>query len=81
MSVLCGYKTWDEIEEFGHLNIEWFRQYGGFVNGVPSHDTLARIVSLIDPDEFSLCFTRWCNEASILAQAKQAPNLALSLLG
>ncbi|WP_254413519.1 ISAs1 family transposase [Vibrio furnissii] len=62
VSVLCGYKTWDDIEEFGHLNIEWFRQYGGFVNGVPSHDTLARIVSLIDPDEFSLCFTRWCNE-------------------
>ncbi|MDW2169819.1 transposase family protein [Vibrio sp. 1567] len=29
VSVLCGYKTWDDIEEFGHLNIEWFRQYGG----------------------------------------------------
>ncbi|EGU33602.1 putative transposase yncI [Vibrio scophthalmi LMG 19158] len=23
---------------------------------------MARIIGLVDPDEFSLCFTRWCNE-------------------
>ncbi|MEH0691093.1 ISAs1 family transposase, partial [Vibrio cholerae] len=62
VSVLCGYKTWDDIEEFGHLNIDWFKRYGRYDNGTPSHDTLARIVSLVDPEEFSLCFARWCNE-------------------
>ncbi|MEH0690596.1 transposase family protein [Vibrio cholerae] len=44
VSVLCGYKTWDDIEEFGHLNIDWFKRYGRYDNGTPSYDTLARIV-------------------------------------
>lgn len=61
-AMLCGMKTWDEIEGFGEENLTWFRKFSDYSSGVPSHDTLARIVGLIDPDEFSLCFVRWCND-------------------
>ncbi|MDE1311754.1 ISAs1 family transposase [Vibrio aestuarianus] len=61
-AMLCGMKTWDDIEAFGEENLTWFRKFSGYAHGVPSHDTLARIVGLIDPDEFSLCFVRWCND-------------------
>ncbi|WP_342609832.1 ISAs1 family transposase [Vibrio tritonius] len=61
-AILSGMKTWDEIEAFGEENLAWFRTFSGYANGVPSHDTIARIVGLVDPEEFSLCFVRWCND-------------------
>ena len=61
-AILCGMKTWDEIEIFGEENLPWLRKFGDYSNGVPSHDTLARIIGLIEPEEFALCFTRWCND-------------------
>jgi predicted transposase YbfD/YdcC len=58
-AVLCGVSDWDEIEEFGRLQHGWFRKWGMLKNGVPSHDTLARVFSAIDRDEFGKCFTQW----------------------
>ncbi len=60
--ILCGMKTCDEIEDFGAENLAWFRKFSDYTNGVPSHDTITRILGLVDPEEFSLCFTRWCND-------------------
>ncbi len=61
-AMLCGMKTWDEIEAFGEENLEWFRKFSPYLSGILSQDTTARIVGLVDPEEFSLCFTRWCND-------------------
>ena len=60
--MLCGMKTWDELETFGEENLDWFRKFSPYTSGIPSQDTTARIVGMVDPDEFSLCFTRWCND-------------------
>ncbi|MGL5430328.1 MAG: transposase family protein, partial [Vibrio sp.] len=51
-AMLCGMKTWDDIEAFGEENLMWFRKFSDYAHGVPSHDTLARIVGLVDPEEF-----------------------------
>ncbi len=61
-AMLFGMKTWDEIEAFGEENLEWFRKFSPYLSGIPSQDTITRIVGLVGPDEFSLCFTRWCND-------------------
>ncbi|MGR5000241.1 ISAs1 family transposase [Vibrio celticus] len=53
---------WNEIEAFGEENLEWFRKFSPYSSGIPSQDTITRIVGLVDPDEFSLCFTRWCSD-------------------
>ena len=53
-TILCGMKTWDEIDTFGEKNLTWFRKFSDYSHGVPSHDAIARIVSLVDPDEFSV---------------------------
>ena len=58
-AVLCGANDWDEIALFGHQQESWLRKYGSFTYGIPSHDTINRVFSLIDPYEFSACFTRW----------------------
>lgn len=62
-SILCGSKGWKEIEAFGECNLEWLRNFREFENGVPSHDTIARTVSMVDPDEFSVCFAQWMKES------------------
>ncbi|HCN6162829.1 TPA: transposase family protein, partial [Escherichia coli] len=37
-AMLCGMKTWDEIEGFGEENLTWFRKFSDYSSGVPSHD-------------------------------------------
>lgn len=60
--MLCGFKTWEDIEIFGEENLDWFRKFSDYSQGVPSHDTIARIIGMIEPEEFTQCFTRWCND-------------------
>jgi len=58
-SVLCGAESWEEIGEFAKQRQEWFEKYLELPNGVPSHDTIARVFSLIDAAEFERVFTDW----------------------
>lgn len=55
-AVLSGANDWNEIEEFGHNQLDWLGKYGDFKHGVPAHDTINRVFASINPDEFSLCF-------------------------
>ncbi|WP_369333501.1 transposase family protein [Onishia niordana] len=41
-AVICGSERWDEIEDFGHVKLDFFCQYGDFKVGTPSHNTLTR---------------------------------------
>lgn len=52
---------WEEITDFGFEQQHWLRKYGSFCNGLPSHDTINRVFSAIDPVEFSYCFSQWAN--------------------
>lgn len=60
-AVLYGSDDWDEIALFGREQEGWLRRYGGFEGGIPSHDTINRVFSMIDPEEFSRCFVRLVN--------------------
>lgn len=62
-AVLCGANDWNEIEDFGWEQLEWLRTIGKFNNKIPSHDTLNRVFSAIDPDEFGSCFSQWISKA------------------
>jgi hypothetical protein len=42
-AMLCGMKTWDEIEAFGEEDLEWFRKFSPYLSGIPSQDTTAWI--------------------------------------
>lgn len=54
-AVLCGANDWNEIEEFGNNQLDWLRKFGDFKHGIPAHDTINRVFSAINPDEFGLC--------------------------
>lgn len=58
-AVICGSESWEDIEDFGKAKIDLLRQYLPFQNGTPSHDTFARVFSLINPKHFKECFREW----------------------
>jgi predicted transposase YbfD/YdcC len=59
IAVIAGCEEWDEIEDFGKSKEAELRHYLEFPNGVPSHDTLSRVFSMIKPQEFENCFIEW----------------------
>jgi predicted transposase YbfD/YdcC len=58
-AVICGADGWEAIEEFGQAKYPWLRRFLALPNGIPSHDTFARVFARIDPEQFQSCFLRW----------------------
>ncbi|MFV8423387.1 ISAs1 family transposase, partial [Vibrio parahaemolyticus] len=58
-ATIAGMDGWEDIEEFGEAHLDWFQDKGLFKEGLPVHDTIARVVSSIDPLEFQQCFLSW----------------------
>jgi len=57
--VLCGMDDEEEIEEWGRGRLDWLRQFVPLENGIPSHDTITRVLSALKPEKFQECFVRW----------------------
>lgn len=58
-AVVAGADGPSEIEDFGRQKIDWLRRFYPFSEGIPSHDTIGRVFSLIKPVEFQRCFLSW----------------------
>jgi predicted transposase YbfD/YdcC len=58
-AVLCGAEGVFDIEEFGLEKEDWLRRFLSLPCGIPSHDTIARVLSLIDPIEMEKAFQEW----------------------
>ncbi len=58
-AIICGSESWEDIEDFGKAKLYFLKQYLPFKNGTPSHDTFARVFSLIHPKDFKDCFLKW----------------------
>ena len=58
-AALSGVTEWDEIEEFGNYKKRWLKKFFPYNYGIPSHDTLSRFFSRLDPVVFCECFTDW----------------------
>jgi predicted transposase YbfD/YdcC len=60
-AVIAG---WEDIEDFGTARLEWLKKYGSFENGIPVHDTIARLISRIEPADRQSGFIGWMNTIS-----------------
>jgi predicted transposase YbfD/YdcC len=58
-AVVAGADTWEHIEQFARAKHEWLKTFLALPNGVPSHDTIARVFARLDPDEFQRAFVGW----------------------
>jgi predicted transposase YbfD/YdcC len=60
--IISGFETWVDIEEWAILNEKWLKKYLELSNGIPSHDTLGRVFSMINPKIFKKQFLKWVQE-------------------
>lgn len=58
-AVLSGAQGWEDIEDFGHLKLDWLRKYRDFEAGIPKHDTIARVICRLKADEIEHAFQSW----------------------
>ena len=69
-AVICGADNWVEIAEFGQAKAEWLGSFLALPNGIPSHDTLGRVFSRLDPEQFQAGFLDWVRSISELTQGE-----------
>lgn len=58
-ATLCGADTFTQIAYFGEARLDWLRRWLPYANGIPSHDTLRRVLQALDPQVLASLLTRW----------------------
>jgi len=74
--MLCGADSFIEIVDVADANLEWLKKYVDLPNGIPSHDTICRVFSLIDKNKFCECFAAWTQSLQ-----KEQPNDVIAIDG
>lgn len=59
MAVLSGADGWVAIETYGKAKRQWLETVLALPNGIPSHDTFARVFARLDPDALEASFQQW----------------------
>jgi predicted transposase YbfD/YdcC len=58
-SILSGGENFTEMELYGRIKEDWLKTFLELPNGIPSHDTMNRVFSALDPHAFLDCFVTW----------------------
>jgi predicted transposase YbfD/YdcC len=58
-AMLSGANDFVAMEKFGHAKEDWLKKFLALPNGIPSHDTIGRVFSLLDSEHFIRCFLSW----------------------
>lgn len=72
-AILCGIDSFEGIEEFGLIKKKWLKRFLSLKHGIPSHDTINRVFSKINPKKFQECFVNWMQEVSKLTKGEVIP--------
>jgi predicted transposase YbfD/YdcC len=59
IAMVCGMENVENITFFGINHIEWLKKYLVLPNGIPSADTILRVLGRIDHTKFEECFLNW----------------------
>ena len=62
-AVLAGAESFEDIVLYGHAKQGWLSRFLALPGGIPSHDTVRRVLMLIDPRQFEDAFLVWMRQA------------------
>jgi predicted transposase YbfD/YdcC len=69
-AVICGAEGWVGIETYGCAQYEWLAEFLELPNGIPSHDTFARVFARLSPQQFQQCFLEWIKSIRKITQGE-----------
>lgn len=58
-ATIAGAEGPSDIADFAKQQLAWCRKFVRLKNGVPSHDTIGRVLSLLKPEQFQVAFLDW----------------------
>ena len=58
-ATLANVNDWVEMEYFAHYHQEYLRKYIELKNGIPSHDTLCRVMGMITSETLQELYSKW----------------------
>ena len=61
-ALVCGIDDFVGIEAWANERIGWLRKFLTLENGIPSHDTLGRLLGLLDRKAVEKSFRRWVGD-------------------
>ena len=68
LAVICGANDCEALAEFGQAHQDWLRTFLNLPNGIPSHDTFNRVLTLLKPSEFQRGLQNWItSEVEVVA--------------
>ena len=75
-AVLIGVNSWRGTEYFGQERLNWLRKFMPYENGIPSHQTIGRVFSLVKPKVLEVAFVQF-----MMAMTGQKPHQIVALDG
>jgi hypothetical protein len=69
-AVIAGAKGWFDIREYILGHHDWFTHNNMFLNYIPADDTIARIISIIEPEQFQECSINWMSSVHTLTEGQ-----------
>ncbi|WP_413172683.1 ISAs1 family transposase [Anabaena azotica] len=69
-AVICGADSWVLMETYGKKKEKWLKQFLELPNGIPSHDTFARVFARIDPQQLQNSFLSWIKSINKITQGE-----------
>ena len=60
------------IEKWARLNDRWLEQHLALPHGIPSRDTIRRVLTMLNPLVFQRCFAQWIDSLGILSDQQKA---------
>ena len=78
LAVLCpkGYRFaygadgWVGIETYGKAKYQWLKKFLVLPNGIPSHDTFARVFARLNPEQLQESFLSWVRAISRVSEGE-----------
>lgn len=70
LASICGAEHFTEMEEFGIRKEAWLKTFLELKNGIPTHDTFARVFAALKPSAFQECFVRWVQSVATATEGE-----------
>jgi predicted transposase YbfD/YdcC len=72
-AVISGSDGWKAIHDFGQIKLNWLRGYLPYAQGIPTDDTIARVMRRLDTKAFESCFISWMQSVLIATEQDIVP--------